>query len=264
MTTSSNPDPPSYEAVTGHEPRHSLPTGELTTLILDGCLIYPAIPPSRALYELTNPPSDAKTKVYGVEKLTYKLSATDGEGSIRRHRDHLYDFKTNYFGMTSNHMVVEGKASRRRAFQKVFISPCLGRTTWKVRGHFKIEQKLLGHLTHDKEVLWKDETGNLLAVEMKSSRKEDDTLDDLPRLNFKTQMDEKTMDLLVACWAAQVWKEAQKDLAEPMTWERCKSPSLQKHAELASKSISQTNCDHEYWEVINNAYGGIFRGWHLI
>lgn len=220
MATSPSPDPPSYEAVKDHETRHQLSTGEHISLVLDGCLIYPAVPPSRALYELTNPPTEAKTNVYGIEKLRYKLSTTDGEGNIRYHRDHLYDFKTNYFGMTSSHMVLEGKTSRKRAFQEVLMSPSLGLTVWKVRGHFRVEKKFLGHLKHGSELLWKDETGNVLAVETRAIRKEDSTLDGLPRLDLKTQIDEKMMDLLITCWSARVWMESQKDLAEPMTWEK--------------------------------------------
>lgn len=225
--TSSSPDPPSYEEVKDHEPRHQLPTGELPSLVLDGCLIYPAVPPSRALYELTNPPSEAKPNVYGIEKLIYKLSATDGEGKIRHRRDHLYDFKANYFGMPSSHMIVEGKTSRKRAFQEVLMSPGLGLTAWKARGHFKIEKQLFGHLKHRGGLLWRNEAGTLLAVETRVTRKEDGRLDGLPRLDLKIHVDEKTMDLLVTCWTARVWMESQKDLAEPMTWEKCKFTYIQ-------------------------------------
>jgi hypothetical protein len=47
---------------------------------------------------------------------------------------------------------------------------------------------------------------------------------------MKVDLREAILDLLVACWTAWLWKEAAKDLKEPINWDKgeCIDPSYTK------------------------------------
>ena len=72
------------------------------------------------------------------------------------------------------------------------------------------------------EFEWKDWDGRLVGVETKLTRIDDGKVDRPPRLELKVAIDTKEFDLLVTLWAARVWKETSKDLAEPFSWSKCK------------------------------------------
>lgn len=221
-------NPPAYETVTNHLPNDHLAGKEQYTLILDNCTIYPSEPPSRILYEITNPPCNAPTTVYGVQKVRYRLSDHDGEGSVKFRLDHIYDFQNKYFHSLRDlrtPVVLQGKTSKKRSYKEIKLSGGMsGWSTCTADGHFKAEIAMGDRFKKDAQIQWKNKRGVVVAVESRLMRKEDGTVEVLPRLDVREVLEEKDLDLLVSCWAARLWKEAEGDLKQPLTWEDCKCP----------------------------------------
>ncbi|KAF4990819.1 hypothetical protein FGRMN_8260 [Fusarium graminum] len=59
-------------------------TDDLPVLVLDGSKVYSVFAPTPTLYEWSNPPYEAKSKVYGIEKIRYRV-ADSGSGSTLTH-----------------------------------------------------------------------------------------------------------------------------------------------------------------------------------
>lgn len=219
-------NPPSYDTVTSHQPNDHLAGTERYTLILDGCTIYPSEPPSRILYEISNPPCNASTAVYGVQKVRYRLSDHDGEGKLRSRLDHIYDFQNEFFYSLKHiraPVKLQGKTSSKRSYKEVKLSSGVsGWSTCSAEGYFKAEIPFGDRLKKDAQIQWKNKDGVVVALEHRLKRDDKGEVDLLPRLDVKEVLEEKDMDLLVSCWAARLWKEAEGDLKEAMTWEDCK------------------------------------------
>lgn len=226
MTTHPNELPPPYDQ--DEQPSGQLPGGPSSTLVLDKCDVYAIDAPSRPLYRLSNPPCEATTKVYGVEKVRYRVTDGDGdEPRLRSRLNHIYDFQTKYFYSLRDlraPVVVEGKTSRKRTYRSVKVSASV--TGWSgcaAEDHFKAEVRLSGRLQRGEgtQILWRNMDGRVVAAETRPTRGPEGMVEKPPRLEVREPLDEMDLDLLVTCWAARLWKEAEKEMREPLTWGDC-------------------------------------------
>lgn len=202
-------------------------TNELLCLILDDYLIYADSQPQSPLYELSSPPTVGRSGPYAVEKFIYRLSTNDGEGAVRKRKRHLYDFRSDSSVDSLKECVsVDSKAASKLTFSDVKLYAPAG-TAWptcKAEPHFKIGQSIRNRLGSNKyELEWKDWEGNVVAVEKKTLRKSDNSVERPPRLEVQAALGMKKLDLLVALWGARVWKETLKETAEPFNWAKCES-----------------------------------------
>ncbi|PFH63081.1 hypothetical protein XA68_18218 [Ophiocordyceps unilateralis] len=217
-------EPPTYEE--GEPPCGQLPGSGNYTLILDGCDIYPSEPPSPFLYKLSSPVCQAAAQVYRLDKFRYRFSQTDGEGRLISRPDEIYEFQTKYtysFKKLRSPVIIEGKTSRSRTNRCVMLEPSVtGWSSCSAEGHFKAKMSLWNQVTKGSRILWEDMAGVVVAIETRPGKKEVKKPEPLPRLEIKESLGERELDLLVACWAARLWKEAERDERPPMTWEGAK------------------------------------------
>ncbi|KAF5017598.1 hypothetical protein F66182_10450 [Fusarium sp. NRRL 66182] len=213
--------PPYNNTRQSHEEEQLQAPEDLPTLVLDGTRIYSTYAPCRILYELSNPPYDASTKVYGIEKMRYRVADAEYEPQLKSRVDHIYDFKDEF---TSRGVALTGKTSQKRTYPKLTMSRGIAATSVKVSGLLKADPPLRDRMNqgHNNTVVWKDDAGQTIAVETRLQRDKENKIQELPRLAIKTVLEEKLYDLLVTCWCARVWKEAEKDLKEPLSWEKFK------------------------------------------
>lgn len=229
-------DPPPYQTTSSppqQRQHRRLSTEQHATLILDGCTISSQKDPTRVLYETNSPPCEARTTLFGLQKHVYSEL---GDGRTRSRLVHLYDFTYELLGAGINRNVeIKGKAGTARSFADVKMvqgGPLGGTASVRVAGHFRAG---LSSLTSPRgDISWKAEEGSssdgdggggrLLAVETRGERNGDDEggFAVPPRLVVKVEMAERDLDLLVTCWCARLWKEAEKELAEPFSWGKCK------------------------------------------
>ncbi|KAF6804770.1 hypothetical protein CPLU01_16041 [Colletotrichum plurivorum] len=217
--------PPTYDD-TVNDSRRQLSCGETPTFYLDQTTIFANMDPPRALYELSNNVCEAKSLVYGLQKVAYRVVASaDGGDKIRTRLDHIYDFSLDPLsslekGRPTNNMVtIDGKLGSKRTFKKTLIMPSVA--SWKVEGHFRAGASGLHKLKHADEIHWKNPKGDIVAIETVAKRDGEKKLVGFPQLEIKTAMDDKEMDLLVASWMARVWRQSAEETKEPMTWKEC-------------------------------------------
>jgi hypothetical protein len=194
----------------------------LPVLVLDDCKIYSIFAPDRTLYELSNPPCEATRTVYGIEKIRYRVVNDGAEPKLKHVVDHIYDMGHGRLTLSRN-VAITGKTSQKRTYKSVIMSRRLGGGI-KVDGLLQAEAPLRDRLNQGRNntVVWKDDQRQTIAVETRLQRDKDNNILELPRLAIKANIEEKLYDLLVTCWCASMWKEAEKDLKEPLTWEKCK------------------------------------------
>ncbi|KAF7544110.1 hypothetical protein G7Z17_g10220 [Cylindrodendrum hubeiense] len=217
---------PTYESAVNTSPTlngiHTQSQDQPPTFVLNKCDIYALLEPDHLLYELSNPPCEAKTTIYGIEKIRYKTSQQEGKVKTRSRVDHIYDFQDVWTSLGSRDVEILGKASSKRVYPKVKMSQGLGPSSFKIKDHFSVEKPILERVQSGSELVWKDNEGNVIATETAVERDEQGEVKRPPQLKMKSSLEEKDLDLLVACWCARLWKEARKDLAEPLSWDKFK------------------------------------------
>ncbi|KAF5265210.1 hypothetical protein FOXYS1_3983 [Fusarium oxysporum] len=208
-------------------------TEDFPTLVLDGIKIYSLYAPNRILYQLSNAPYDATRKIYAIEKLRYRMTNGGSEQKLKHTVDHIYDFRHGISIESYKQITILGQTSRKRTYPNMIMHRCLnGCHTICEGGQMKLtpdyvlkaESPLKDRLNQGKNntTIWKDEKGEVVAIETKLQRDENGSIQELPRLAIKARIEEKLYDLLVTSWCAHVWKDAQKDLKEPMSWDKFK------------------------------------------
>ncbi|KAL0944730.1 uncharacterized protein CTRU02_202617 [Colletotrichum truncatum] len=212
--------PPTYDD-TVNESRVQLSCGETPTLFLDRTTIFANTDPPRALYELSNNVCEAKSIIYALQKVAYRVTSSAGGDKIRTRLDHIYDISLDPltgFDMAKLHdvVVIEGKMSSKRTYKQNHLVP--GVSSWKVKDHFKAGESAVQQLKHANEIHWKNMQGDIIAVETVAKRDEKKNLTGLPQLEIKVAMEDKEMDLLVASWMARLWRQSASETKEPMTW----------------------------------------------
>jgi hypothetical protein len=210
-------EPPAYSTVVGAiSPTANLSTNPLPHFYLDGTLIFPSAPPSRASYELNSPPCEAKSASYEVRKIIYKLSTQgSSSGTVRSRVDRIYRFRP--FRMPSflvsgrRHVLIDG-LGRGQVDQVEMVPAWHGDAEWTVDGYFKVKQRASDRFRRHRSVSWLDPKGKVLAVEERVERDTDGKVKGLPGLQLLVEMEEKMVDLLITCWAARLWKEALNEI----------------------------------------------------
>ena len=246
-------EPPAYDHVAESLPRDQLVAGDLPTLILDNCLIYSEAQPDRPLYDLSISPATATRRaIYAVEKFMYRLSATDGEGRIHARKRHMYDVRASRPSdlVVIDSVMLEPQVSSRLAYKDVRIVPGVSQSwsSCRAAGHYEAGRSMRQRLrSHDDNIDWKRSAdGVVVAVETKPSRRDDGTVDRLPRMEMKAALDAKEFDLLVTMWTARLWKASQKELDEPLSWAKCKCNAMNTTCILQELSLltlcSQEDC----------------------
>ncbi|TFA97804.1 hypothetical protein CCMA1212_010525 [Trichoderma ghanense] len=227
--------PPSYHDVSNHGPRVQLPIGELLSLALDGRCVYSATNPSLVYYELSAAPLQATSLIYVVKKVKYRL-VPGGESSarLRARQDDIYLFRDAYvklYAPAPRRVVIDGRASDARCYREVKMAPGLmgGWSACSAPGHFSARTALADRWRHQHQVIWKDDSGRIVAMEdaaaapppVSASASDTDSAAGttaaaaVPCLKLLRMLDEKDLDLLVTCWTARLWKQAQKSLGSP-------------------------------------------------
>ncbi|KAG9255550.1 uncharacterized protein F5Z01DRAFT_651494 [Emericellopsis atlantica] len=231
-------NPPSYLQVAQSRPHERLTASELPCLVLGDCLIYAESQPQRPLYELSQPPAMCRpqTAAYAVQRFNYQLSSHDGEGNIRNRKRHIYDFSLSISPDLGEGVYIEGKAARKALVAKdAHIAPGpMGKwSSCKVTSdshmsskgdleHFRAGRSVKQRWRRSDQLDWTDTSGRTVATETKLTRREDMSVDRPPRLEIRVVLESRDLDLLVTAWAARIWREAKKDLAEPMSWGKFK------------------------------------------
>ncbi|KAF4894982.1 hypothetical protein CGCF415_v012162 [Colletotrichum fructicola] len=219
--------PPAYDD-TVNESRAQLSCGETPTFYLDRTTIFANTDPPRELYELSNDVCEAKSVVYGVQKVAYRVTQAAGGDKVRTRLDHIYDFSLDPLaGLESSKLadavVIEGKMNSKRTHKEIHLVP--GVSSWKVKDHFKAGESVMHKLKHADEIQWKNTKGEVIAVETVAKRDAEKKLSCFPQLEIKMAMDDKEMDLLVTSWVARVWRQSASELKEPMNWQDFKTMS---------------------------------------
>ncbi|KAJ0166703.1 hypothetical protein CTA2_6212 [Colletotrichum tanaceti] len=226
--------PPTYDETLA-DARAQLNCGETPKLFLDKTTIFANTSPPRALYELSNAVTEAKSPVYGVQKVVYRvINQTTGGGdgdSVRTRLDHVYDFTQDPLkGLESFKMqpgdvvVIRGQKSSKRTCKEVHLMPGVG--GWKVKDHFRVGDSPAHQLRHENEIRWKNTDGGVVAVETAPKRdKGKKNLLSMPQLDVKVPMEDKELDLLVTCWMARLWRQSADETKPPMTWQDFKQIS---------------------------------------
>ncbi|EEQ30559.1 conserved hypothetical protein [Microsporum canis CBS 113480] len=204
--------PPSYRdaAQTPAPPPLSRP--ELSPLTLDGNLIYPVVPPTTALYELTHE-LDAGFKKIGISRLCPNRN-TAQYGNIRD--KHLYDFLQPVF---SSSVEIIGK--RRSCLSPVLclrMSRGIFRRGWelfRLRLNGQVDDLIFRirprHSPERQEILqWEDANQSLVAVETVCIPGGSNVR---PVLHIVRDMDNPLIDALVTAWCAKIWIGHQQSAA---------------------------------------------------
>lgn len=218
--------PPSYQEVSSHDPRVQLPIGELLSLVLDGRSVLSATNPSLVYYELSAAPLQATSLIYVVKKVKYRLTGDARGGRLRTRHDDIYLFRDAFVSLYApRRIVIDGKSSDGRCYREVKLSPGLmGWSTCSAKGHFTAKTGLSDRWRHHHQVIWKDDSGRIVAMEdaaspvsLAGSGAADgaQTAPAVPCLKLLRRLDEKDLDLLVTCWTARLWKQAHKSLGGP-------------------------------------------------
>ncbi|OHF02899.1 hypothetical protein CORC01_01657 [Colletotrichum orchidophilum] len=215
-------EPPTYDNAIS-ESRAQLSCGETPTLFLDKTTVFANTSPPRALYELSNIVTNAKSTVYGIQKVVYRVSSSPGSDKVRTRLDHIYDFTQDPLkGLESFKMqlsdvtVIQGQTSSKRTFKEVHLMP--GVTGWTVKDHFKAGDSAAHRIKHKDKIHWKNMREEVVAIETVAKRDKEKKLLGMPQLNITMPMEAKELDLLVTSWMARLWRQSADETKDPMTW----------------------------------------------
>ncbi|KAG6022255.1 hypothetical protein E4U40_004757 [Claviceps sp. LM458 group G5] len=226
--------PPSYEDAISHSINTRLPITHHDSLVLDGHTIYPAAPPSQFLYQISSPPRQglSSTHAVAIQKWRFRLpdplgqngsdNDNDNDGMLLKSRlQHIYDICEQHRGLRPAVIRLDGRAAHRQCYREVILQG--GHTGWTTcaatEGWFRADVALRERFKADARISWRSRDGVLVAVETRAGRRGGGLL---PRLDIRAVLKEKDLDLLVACWVARVWKEAQGEVRVSLGWKEFK------------------------------------------
>ncbi|KAG6293946.1 hypothetical protein E4U46_006960 [Claviceps purpurea] len=242
--------PPSYEDAISHSINTRLPITHHDSLVLDGHTIYPAAPPSQFLYQISSPPRQGLPSTHAIQKWRFRLpdplgqddDSDNNDGMLLKSRlQHIYDVCEQHRGLRPA-VRLNGRAAHRQCYREVILQG--GHTGWTTcaatEGWFRADVALRERFKADARISWRSRDGVLVAVETRAGCRGGRLL---PRLDIRAVLKEKDLDLLVACWVARVWKEAQGGVRVSLGWKEFKRlagrTSLRKgHSDLTSTSTS--------------------------
>jgi len=214
ITTSSTPAPPSYNDSAHARVNEHLPTSELLSLQIGGDPVFDRAS-NAILYRLTQASSSGTGSVLGVEEMVYKPSPPGSEEPrVNTRMRHLYDVKDiKWFAFAqleqgeygiepqsgSTHCFSRGACLLKGKRVPLFYS-FFGRmgSTWRVlTAQNDLVVSLRGKKISDTVRLWRDNKGNIIAVE--SGR------DGCFVLELKIHLEKRMLNLLVTAWCAIIW-----------------------------------------------------------
>ncbi|KAG6001087.1 hypothetical protein E4U21_004687 [Claviceps maximensis] len=219
--------PPSYKDAISQSNNSRLPITHHDTLVLDGHTIYPASPPSQFLYQISRSPSQSS---YAVEKWCFRLPDApaahhDGNTGPQDHPDtalksrlhHIYDIQKQTVALPNSLSLslrpaikLDGRAGNRHSYRQVLLQG--GHTGWTTcaatEGWFRADVSLRERFKRDGRISWRSRDGLVVAEETRAPRGGDAR--SLPRLEIRAALAERDLDLLVACWVARVFKDAER------------------------------------------------------
>ncbi|TDZ38296.1 hypothetical protein CTRI78_v010879 [Colletotrichum trifolii] len=212
-------DPPTYDETVSES--RQLSCGEMPTLFLDRTTIFANTDPPRALYELSGNVCEAKSPLYALQKVAYRVANTAGGDAIRTRLDQIYDFELDPAtgfekGRLKDVVAIRGRMKSKRTYKLTYLLPSFA--SWKVEGHFKAGESVIHTMKHANEIHWKNLDGDVVAVETVAKRDEQNVLLGFPQLRIKKAMEDKELDLLVASWMARLWRQSFVKTKEPMSW----------------------------------------------
>ena len=219
ITTTSTPAPPSYNDSAHAQANEYLPTSELLRLQLEGESVF-ARGSDAILYKLTPAPSSGTGSVLGVEEIAYRPSPPGSEEPrFNTRMRHLYDVRPPIWPAVEKKRLeqgvyaIESQSGPKHCFSHgaslgkgkripFFYSLFFGRmgSTWRVwtaqRG---LVVSLRGEKISNKVRWWRDEKGNVIAVES--------VMDGSFILELKRHLEKRMLNLLVTSWCAIIWHE---------------------------------------------------------
>ena len=179
------------------------------SLTMDGELIYPTLPPSNALYHLPRQLTWRADRVYLHRSVPEK---TKKNGSVvPAESQELYEIvKPPYSGLGGSGLyeLVGKRASCFGSGKGSMMRTSIFQDTWEVSYQRELAIKY-------KKGRWRDAEGNILAtLEMGT---EDNGLAAEKRrrmMEIEAGVTPKMVNLLVACWTAQVWRMVQTQISK--------------------------------------------------
>ncbi|KAI4154080.1 MAG: hypothetical protein LQ340_001905 [Diploschistes diacapsis] len=226
-------EPPAYDSV---NPSNSSSHFQAQSIVIDRSLIFPAEPPSTALYQLNHDLNSGHSVSIG--RIDQTTSETAGGTPRTRIRDKpIYVFSHRIF----NDKLIEITGRRKGAFSYVLMARAssLGGTRWKLQSTNSSWENRSSPMLHCKPAnsmfgktnlsfRWVDAGGKIVAVERKQARlSRKDNRDFKERSNFTSDrrqvlnivepLEQRAVDLLVTAWCARVWHDTLETNKAPLT-----------------------------------------------
>ena len=183
----------------------STPSNEPLSLTLDNDLVYPTLPPSNALYHIPRLLQWSGDRVYLERSVPQGLRK---DGSPKPTKDQqLYEICAGFSKMSS----IELRAKRAGCHG---IGTALMKRTSQFHQHWEVHcQKEL--VLRYKNYKWTDAQERVLAVEEPYNRPRKEEEYRVQRVMvIQLGVNQKMMNLLVACWTTRVWREIQVEMSK--------------------------------------------------
>lgn len=210
----SNEAPPAYQDIEKQSGSTDLPPEpDLSSISLDGTLIYPTTPPATSLYELTHEVNSGYS-VVGILRLVPSRQPREDGIPVNPRDKLIYEFRQP--PMTPDTVEIVGK--RRSTLPGTVFLRLKNRVTgrgWEVEHSYGGRKILLyrtkpsWRLEKRERLDWQDAGGNLVAEETWSGDE-----GARPIMKILKELDEKMMDILVTSWCARLWLGNQKANAQ--------------------------------------------------
>ena len=179
------------------------------SLTMDGELIYPTLPPSNALYHLPRQLTWRADRVYLHRSVPEK---TKKNGSVvPASSQELYEIvKPPYAGLGGSGLyeLVGKRASCFGAGKGSMMRTSIFHDTWEVSYQKELAIRY-------KKGKWRDAEGNVLAT-LEMGTEDSGLAAEKKRrvMEIEKGVSPKMVNLLVACWTAQVWRMVQAQIAK--------------------------------------------------
>ena len=183
------------------------------SLTMDDNLIYPTDPPSTALYHIPRRLTWTGDRVFLERSVPEKIRKNGT--IIPTESQALYEIVMRPYSSTLD--LLAKRASCYGQGKAVMIKHSIfHESNWEVWFQRDLTVK-------NRKNKWTDPNGNLLATEEKVEKPKDDMSYKQRRVMvIEANIDQKMMNLLVACWTAKVWRELQSTLSKAHNYDRVK------------------------------------------
>lgn len=183
------------------------------SLTMDDNLVYPTEPPSAALYHIPRRLTWTGDRVFLERSVPEKIRKNGTV--IPTESQALYEIVVRPYSSTLD--LVAKRASCYGQGKAVMIKPSIfHESNWEVWFQKDLTLK-------NRKSKWTDPNGSLLATEEKVEKPKDNMSYKQRRVMvIEANIEQKMMNLLVACWTAKVWRELQSTLSKKDNYARVK------------------------------------------